>query len=1323
MSNSYSNYNHHVSYPAAHNLILASELPTELPLWDTGATDLFFRSSDSNLLSSISSGGGLRVGLPNGHAIASTATGVLPTSFVSPDAHIFPDNLLNRSLVGVAEYCNNGCTMIFTATSSTCIHDATGTIISQTPKAPTAKLWPMNLAPITSSTIANVVRHEINADFVAFSHASFFSPCDSALYSALLKGYLGNFPKLTAKMLNSDRPNSIATAKGHLKQKKQKPRTAKKSQPTPSLATINSPAEEEDEIKYANSIAIKVLRCKDNINYSDMPGRFPFTSHLGHEYMLLSIYRGYIHVELMKCREGAELVKAYRATYSFFARLTDQPNLQMLDNETSTALNEYLRNEAKVTVELVPPNCHRRNRAERAIQDWKAHFIAGLATVDPNFPIAAWSELVPQASLTINHIRAYTMNRSISAYEGMHGKKYDFVAHPIYPPGVRVVVLEPTDKRESWAPHGLEGFYLGPAPDTYQSYRCWILSTNGIRTSDSISVHPHKLKLPGSFREDLVYAKATDILSALAIFKGTPEDSATLSLLAKDMHALVNNHIPGPVQRVSPESTAEQRVSPESTAEQRVPMQVSPPVPSSPDAPSVHPTESRARTRAKAVSNKKKGKATLPAATQYIRVPKSKQRAKDRVFHTYVGRCYTDLDDGTKFQIQSIVFPANVKKDKFFVPFYKYYDMDLHTKPPTHETDFEHTPCDEMIRWDRKTKTYCKPAYYIRWSNDHSASSIISNYATHGERHMAHSLARQNAPSIKRKHAKPPSSYAFSTYHSSPTDKPLNVTPDGKPLTHRNAIRGPDSAAWLIEDANEFRRLISTNTMRPIFKHDKPRGKHASYYNPQVKEKLDSNGEKTRRTRGTLGGDRCNYDGPTSSPVADITVIKLHLQSVVSDRRNHGTDTRYATIDIKDFYLGSKLAEPEYVSIAIKNIPSDTMMEFDLHQYADGGHILFQVDGTMYGHPVAGRIANADLVEHLCQHGYIQDPNIPSLFENATNNVSFTLVVDDFGIKYTSAAALQDLVRILELKYKISIDISGQKYVGIRLAWDYAANTVTMDMPTTVPDAVARFLPKGPRRKAKSPGIYIPPNYMSPDMGATVDESPPVTPAEKLFIMEVVGVFLFYARMVDCTLLPVVTFISKKQAKPTKNTLEATYQLLDYAASHPNHKVTYRACDMQLRVQSDGSHLSQEKAGSIAGGIHYCTDTDDDPQVINGAILALCSTITTVCGSASETEYASLYTNGQHAYFERTILAALHYPQQPTTIYADNIAAVGVANDTVKLRKSKSYDMRYHWIRDRTRRKIFTVIWAAGATNDADFFTKIQPSTRHQYFAGRFVHT
>ena len=74
-----------------------------------------------------------------------------------------------------------------------------------------------------------------------------------------------------------------------------------------------------------------------------------------------------------------------------------------------------------------------------------------------------WLKLVLQAELTINHLRSYSSDPTLSAYEGLHGQKFDFVAHPIHPPGTKVVLLEPASTRESWAPHGLDGFYVHPA--------------------------------------------------------------------------------------------------------------------------------------------------------------------------------------------------------------------------------------------------------------------------------------------------------------------------------------------------------------------------------------------------------------------------------------------------------------------------------------------------------------------------------------------------------------------------------------------------------------------------------------------------------------------------------------------------------------------------------------------------------------------------------------------------------------------------------------------------------------------------------------------
>ena len=245
------------------------------------------------------------------------------------------------------------------------------------------------------------------------------------MYDALRKGYLGNFPRLTPQMFNADRPNSTSTAKGHLRQSRQKTRhkAKKTSSPPPPTYTDDEAA---DELQYSDYIFAKIQRTSELLNSSDMAGRFTHISYRGYEYMLVSVFRGYIHVEILKNRQGGEIVSAYRATYDFYTSLGHTPKFQMLDNEYSNELTKFFLKEAKVEAQYAPPSTHRRNRAERAIQDWKGHFIACLDNVDLDFKMSLWCELVPQVELTINHLRHYSPQPSISAYEGLFGKKYDF---------------------------------------------------------------------------------------------------------------------------------------------------------------------------------------------------------------------------------------------------------------------------------------------------------------------------------------------------------------------------------------------------------------------------------------------------------------------------------------------------------------------------------------------------------------------------------------------------------------------------------------------------------------------------------------------------------------------------------------------------------------------------------------------------------------------------------------------------------------------------------------------------------------------------------
>ena len=68
-----------------------------------------------------------------------------------------------------------------------------------------------------------------------------------------------------------------------------------------------------------------------------------------------------------------------------------------------------------------------------------------------------------------------------------------------------MLVLDPVTTRESWEPHDLLGFYLGPALKHYRSFRTYIVSTKGFRVSDSLSWHPEKIRLPGSSKEDTIF--------------------------------------------------------------------------------------------------------------------------------------------------------------------------------------------------------------------------------------------------------------------------------------------------------------------------------------------------------------------------------------------------------------------------------------------------------------------------------------------------------------------------------------------------------------------------------------------------------------------------------------------------------------------------------------------------------------------------------------------------------------------------------------------------------------------------------------------------
>ena len=86
----------------------------------------------------------------------------------------------------------------------------------------------------------------------------------------------------------------------------------------------------------------------------------------------------------------------------------------------------------------------------------------------------------------------------------------------------------------------------------------------------------------------------------------------------------------------------------------------------------------------------------------------------------------------------------------------------------------------------------------------------------------------------------------------------------------------------------------------------------------------------------------------------------------------------------------------------------------------------------MYGLPSVGNLAYIELINHLQPHGYTRAGFTPGLFKYATRNTMFSLVVDDFGVKYTAKNDSLYLIDTLKKKYPgITIDWSGRLFLGV----------------------------------------------------------------------------------------------------------------------------------------------------------------------------------------------------------------------------------------------------------------------------------------------------
>jgi hypothetical protein len=323
-----------------------------------------------------------------------------------------------------------------------------------------------------------------------------------------------------------------------------------------------------------------------------------------------------------------------------------------------------------------------------------------------------------------------------------------------------------------------------------------------------------------------------------------------------------------------------------------------------------------------------------------------------------------------------------------------------------------------------------------------------------------------------------------------------------------------------------------------------------------------------------------HYPDKVSTPTADLSTVKLLLNSVIST-----PGTRFATFDLKEFYLCTPMTRKEYMRIPLTSIPQSIIDKYALANKAHTGLVVVQISKGMCGLPQFGILAFNQLKNHLSKHDYAPCTHTPGLWTHSTRDITFSLVVDDLGITYTNLDDTIHLLAALEELYTVRTDWTGSLYLAMTLNWDYTRSTVNITMPGYVAKALERFQHTPHRRAEHSPHAWSTPIYGThPQLTSPVDDTSLLPQSALTCIQEITGTFLLYARAIDCTMLVALGTIASNQSKGAHATAQALTKLLNYAAAHPDATVRYTASDMYLHIHSDGSYLLEAKARSRAGG-------------------------------------------------------------------------------------------------------------------------------------------
>jgi hypothetical protein len=269
--------------------------------------------------------------------------------------------------------------------------------------------------------------------------------------------------------------------KGHMKKQWQNVRSTRVKETPAETENDPPPTVQKEE----HDVYIQLFNVEGTM-LTNQTGRFPANSSSRNKYImvLVEIDGNYIDADLMKDQMEGSMIKACLILWTqITASKSVKPKTHVLDNEASEAIKKEIRKNCKI--QLVPPDNHRPNLSERAIQMFKNHFKAIITGVDDSFLMRLWDKLLPQTILTLNLPWQSNVAPTVSAYAYIN-KPFDYNTMPLSPMRCAVQMHESTNSRTTWVENSIDGWYLLTFPEHYWCHVIHVKKTIREQISDTV---------------------------------------------------------------------------------------------------------------------------------------------------------------------------------------------------------------------------------------------------------------------------------------------------------------------------------------------------------------------------------------------------------------------------------------------------------------------------------------------------------------------------------------------------------------------------------------------------------------------------------------------------------------------------------------------------------------------------------------------------------------------------------------------------------------------------------------------------------------------